>query len=137
MDFFVFISQEWMLVSLLVILIYALAFTERVRGGKPISPHEATRMLNSGDAVLVDLRETKDYNEGHIVGSLHMPYAKISERASELEKNKDKVIILADKIGQHAGKIGKTLGSSGFQVRRLQGGVSEWANQGLPLIRKK
>ena len=137
MDFFVFISQEWLLVSLLVLLIYGLAFTERVRGGKPISAHEATKLLNAEEAVLVDLREAKDYNEGHIAGSLHMPYAKISERAVELEKNKDKVIILADKIGQHAGKIGKTLGSSGFQVRRLQGGVSEWANQGLPLVKKK
>jgi len=66
-----------------------------------------------------------------------MPFAKIASRASELEKHKAKVIILTDKVGQHAGKIGKTLGGSGYQVRRLQGGVSEWASQGLPLVKKK
>ena len=137
MDFFVFVSQEWILVSLLALLIYALAFSERIKGGRPISAHEATKLLNAGDAVLVDLRETKEYNQGHIAGSLHMPFAKIADRASELEKHKDKLIILTDKVGQHAGKIGKTLGGSGFQVRRLQGGVAEWGNQGLPLVKKK
>lgn len=137
MDFFIFISQEWLLTSLLVILIYALAFTERVKGGKPITAHEATKLLNNGDALLIDLREAKEYNEGHIAGSLHMPFNKIASRASELEKSKSKVIILADKIGQHAGKIGKVLGASGYQVRRLQGGVSEWSSQGLPLVKKK
>lgn len=137
MDFFVFVSQEWILASILVLLVYALAFTERVKGGKPISAHEATKLLNQGEAVLVDLRDSKDFNEGHIAGALHMPFNKIASRASELETHKSKVVILADKIGQHAGKIGKTLGSSGFQVRRLQGGVSEWSSQGLPLIKKK
>ncbi len=132
-----FISQEWLLVSLLLILIYTLAFTERVKGGKPIPPHEATRLINSDQAVLVDLREQKDFNEGHIAGALHMPFAKIPGRASELEKHKDKIIILTDKLGQQAGAIGKTLGKSGYQVRRLQGGVAEWSSQGLPLVKKK
>ena len=137
MDFFVFISQEWILTSLLVLLIYALAFTERVKSGKPISAHEATKLLNGDQAILVDLRDAKEYNEGHIAGSLHMPFAKIADRASELEKYKSKVVILADKLGQHAGKIGKALRSEGFDVRRLQGGVGEWSSQGLPLIKKK
>ena len=137
MDFFTFIGQEWLLVSLLLLLIYALAFSERLKGGRPITASEATKLLNSGDAVLVDLRDAKDYKEGHIAGSLHMPFANIAGRASELEKHKAKVIILADKIGQHAGKIGKILKGEGFQVRRLQGGVSEWGNQGLPLVKKK
>lgn len=66
-----------------------------------------------------------------------MPAAKIAGRASELEKHRDKVIILADKIGQHTGAVGKTLGKEGFKIRRLQGGVSEWSSQGLPLIKKK
>ncbi|MGD9661326.1 MAG: rhodanese-like domain-containing protein [Porticoccaceae bacterium] len=137
MDFFIFVSEEWMLASLLVILIYVFAFTERVKGGKPVSAHEATRLINAEQAVLVDLREAKDFNEGHIAGAIHIPVAKLGGRVSELEKYKDKIIILADKIGQHAGAGGKTLGKAGFQVRRLQGGVGEWAGQGLPLIKKK
>lgn len=137
MEFFTFISEQWLLVSLLLILIYAFAFLERVKGGKPITAREATQLVNAEQAVLVDLRESKDYNEGHIAGSLHMPVTKFESRISELEKYRDKVIILADKLGHQASATGKSLGKAGYQVRRLQGGVGEWASQGLPLIKKK
>ena len=137
MDFFVFISEQWLLVSLLLVLIYAFAFLERIKGGKPIPAHEATRLINSEEAVLVDLRDAKDYGEGHIAGSLHIPLGKLGSRLSELDKYREKTIILADKLGQHAGSAGKTLNKEGFQVRRLRGGVAEWIGQGLPLVKKK
>lgn len=137
MDFFVFVSEQWLLASLLLILIYTFAFMERIKGGKPISPQEATAMINGEKAVLVDLREAKEFNEGHIAGALHIPVSKINSRMSELDKYRDRVIILVDKLGQHAGATGKSLGKAGFQVRRLRGGIGEWAGQGLPLIKKK
>ena len=137
MDFFVFISEQWLLTSLLLILIYAFAFLERIKGGKPISARETTRLINTEQAILVDLREAKDYGEGHIAGALNMPLAKFEGRISELEKYRDKVIILADKLGHQAGATGKSLAKSGYNVRRLQGGVAEWTNQSLPLIKKK
>ena len=64
MDFFVFISEQWILVSLLVLLIYVFAFTERIKGGKPIGIHEVTRLLNSEEAVLLDVRESKEFSAG-------------------------------------------------------------------------
>lgn len=138
MDFFVFISEQWLLVSLLLILVYTLMLTERVRGGKPISAQESTQLINAEKAVLVDIREAKEFGEGHIAGALHIPSAKFASRLSELEKYRgEKVLILADKLGQQAGAVGKTLRREGFDVRRLQGGMGEWINQGLPLIRKK
>jgi rhodanese-related sulfurtransferase len=137
MDFFIFISEQWLLVSLLMILIYAFAFLERSRGGKPISAHEVTRLINGEEAVLVDLRDAKEFNEGHIAGALHIPQSKMASRISELDKYREKIIVLADKMGNQAGAVGKNLTKAGFQVNRLQGGVAEWANQGLPLIKKK
>ena len=137
MDFFVFVSEQWLLVSLLLILIYAFAFLERVKGGKPISARETTQLINTEQAVLVDLRDAKEFSEGHIAGAINIPLSKVDSRISELEKYRDKVIILADKLGHQAGATGKVLAKGGFNVRRLQGGVAEWANQSLPLIKKK
>jgi len=135
-DFFVFISEQWLLTSLLLILIYAFAFLERIKGGKPISARETTQLVNTEQAVLVDLREAKDFGEGHIAGAINIPVTKVEGRISELEKYRDKVIILADKLGQ-AGNTGKALAKSGYNVRRLQGGLAEWTNQSLPLVKKK
>ncbi|QKX16940.1 rhodanese-like domain-containing protein [Microbulbifer sp. YPW1] len=135
MDFFVFISEQWLLVSLLVALVYALAITERIKAGKPASAHEATRLINTEDARVVDLRDRAEFAAGHIVDAIHIPHGDIEKRIGELAPYKEKTLILADKIGQHAGPVGRQLKKAGYTVRRLEGGMSEWANQKLPLVK--
>ncbi|MCB1667663.1 MAG: rhodanese-like domain-containing protein [Porticoccaceae bacterium] len=135
MEFFTFISEQWVLVSILLVLVYVFAFTERIKSGKPLSSHELTRMLNADEAVLLDVRESKDFKEGHIVGAIHIPFNKIKENSAELNNHKNKVIVIADKLGQHAGAAGRILKQQGFQVRRLSGGMAEWKNQNLPVVK--
>ncbi|WP_295802486.1 rhodanese-like domain-containing protein [uncultured Microbulbifer sp.] len=135
MDFFVFISEQWLLVSLLVALLYALAITERLKAGKPASAHEATRLINGDEARVVDLRDRSEFSAGHIVDAIHIPHGEVEKRIGELAPFKDKTIILADKMGQHAGQVGRQLKKAGYTVRRLEGGMSEWSNQKLPLVK--
>jgi len=136
-DFFIFISEQWVLVSILVLLIYGFAFSERLKGGKPISSNEVTRLVNSGEGVLVDIRDSKEFNEGHITGAINLPATKLDSRISELEKHRSKLIVVTDKMGQQAGAAGKKLRQAGFNVRRLQGGMAEWSGQGLPLVKSR
>ncbi|MEJ2418175.1 MAG: rhodanese-like domain-containing protein [Exilibacterium sp.] len=136
MDFLVFISEQWLLVSILLVLIYVFAWREKMKGGKSISAHEATRLINSNSAVLLDLRDTAEYKAGHIVDAINIPHNKLVERIGELEPHKDKLVLLADKMGQHAGNAGRTLREKGFDVRRLDGGMAEWLNQSLPVVKK-
>lgn len=135
MDFFQFISEQWLLVSLLVVLIYAFAFTERAKAGKPTGVHEVTRMLNQQQAVIVDVRDKDEFAGGHIVDAINIPHGQLKERLAELNKHKDKTLIIADKIGQHAGTAGRLLRGEGFEVRRLEGGMTEWTSQQLPLVK--
>lgn len=137
MDFFVFISQEWLLVTTLIVLIYFYAWRERIKSGRPLSPNEVTQLVNQGNALLVDVRESAEFKAGHIVGSINIPYAKLSKESTELASYKDKTIILIDKLGQHAGAVGRFLGKEGFEVRRLGGGIAEWQAQSLPLAKGK
>ncbi|MGD8175876.1 rhodanese-like domain-containing protein [Marinimicrobium sp. ARAG 43.8] len=137
MEFFVFISQEWLLIATLALLMVVYALRERIKNGRPIPAHEVTRLLNSESAVLVDVREASDFKAGHISGALNLPYRKVAtEGEAFLQPYKEKVIVVADKYGQHAGAAGRTLGQKGFDVRRLAGGITEWQNQGLPLVKK-
>ena len=135
MDFFVFISEQWLLVSVLVALIYVLAISERIKAGKPASAHEATQLINTQDARVVDLRDRSEFAAGHIVDAIHIPHGDIEKRIGELAPYKEKTLILADKIGQHAGPVGRQLKKAGYTVRRLEGGMSEWSNQKLPLVK--
>ncbi|WP_246125456.1 rhodanese-like domain-containing protein [Exilibacterium tricleocarpae] len=136
MEFFVFISEQWLLVSVLLVLIYVFTWREKQKGGKGVSAQEATRMLNSDSAVLVDVREAADFKAGHIVDAVNIPHNKLAERFVELEPHREKVVVLVDKMGQHVGNAGRALREKGFDVRRLDGGMAEWQNQNLPVVKK-
>lgn len=132
-----FVGNHLELSGLFVFFLAALWFTEKSRSGRSVSPSELTRMINADEAVIVDVRDKKDYSEGWITGALHIPFNSLKSRCTELEKHKSKQIILVDKMGQHSGAAGKILQAEGFDnVCRLQGGISEWKNSNMPLVRK-
>ena len=134
MDIFLFASEQWILISVLLMLIYVFAFTERTKGGKPITVSEAVSLMNSDQAVLVDVRPSNEFQAGHIHGALNIPHTKLTGRISELEKCRSKIVLLADQMGQHAGGAGRALTKEGYNVRRLSGGMTEWQGQKMPMV---
>lgn len=135
MEFFTFISEQFWLVAAFLILLYVFIWNEKRRGGKTLSAHEVTRAMNKDEAVVVDVRESADYKTGHIANAVNIPFNKINDRWEELLPYKEKLIVLVDKMGQHAGSVGNTLRGQEFQVARLQGGMAEWQNQNLPVVK--
>ncbi len=134
-DFFVFISQEWLLVSALVLVIAVYAWRERIKNGKPVSAQQVTQLLNSETGIVLDVREPAEFKVGHIPGAINIPHTKVAGQLDELEKYRDKTLVVVDKLGQHAGAVGRTLGQKGFEVRRLGGGIAEWQSQSMPLVK--
>jgi rhodanese-related sulfurtransferase len=136
-NFFIFVSQQWYLFALLIALIALFLYTEQRKSGKSIGTAELVRLMNSDQAVVVDVRPSSEFDSGHIHGARNIPHSKLASRIAELEKSRDKIIVLVDKLGQHSGGAGKTLGKEGYSVQRLGGGISEWQNAGLPLVTGK
>ena len=135
--FLQFLSEQWILATALIVCIALMVRHESAKGGPTLSPQELINKVNREEAVVVDLRDSKDYEQGHIVDAISMPYAKIAERMAELDKQKDKPLVLVCKMGQHSGTAGKQFKAAGFeQVFRLNGGMMEWSGQQLPLITK-
>lgn len=133
-----FIGNHPFLVSLFIILVIALVVTEGKRGGQTISPQQASLMINREDATILDIRDRAEYESGHIVNSIHIPYASVKDRLSELSDYKEKPLVMICKMGQHSGMIGKQLKEAGFtQVYRIAGGMSEWKSSNFPLVTKK
>lgn len=133
----VFLSEQWLLSGLLIALAVALIVVESMKNGKTLSIHETTKLINNDSAIVVDVRDTNEFKSGHIVNALNLPYAKLSDRLNELSKHKDKTIIVVDKLGQHSGASCKLLKDNGFEACRLRGGMVEWSNQTLPVVKGK
>jgi len=128
-----FLTQQWILVAALVAVVLVLIYHESRKAGPAVSPQKAINLVNNEQGVFVDLRDAKDFKQGHIVDALHIPAAKIDNRLSELEKYKSSPIVLVCKMGQQAGAAGKKLKANGFdQVYKMTGGMMEWGNLQLP-----
>lgn len=137
-QFFEFVANHPLLVGAFVALLVLFIRNEANRGGRSVTAQELVNMVNNDDAVVVDVRDAKEFLEGHIVGALNIPHQSIETRMSELNKYKTRPLVLTCKIGQHSGAAGTTLRKAGFEnVTRLTGGITEWRNQNLPVVKGK
>lgn len=131
-----FATSHYLLVLAFFVLWAAFFVIESRRGGKPINPQVATNLVNQQNAVIVDVRDNDEFRAGHIPGSLNIPAGKAMERISELEQYKDRPLILTCKMGNQAAHLGRQLRGKGFkELFRIQGGVTAWRNDNLPVAR--
>jgi rhodanese-related sulfurtransferase len=134
---FEFVVNHYVLASLFVAFLVAILVLESRRGGAKISAQGAVSLINRDEAIVVDIRDRKEFGEGRITGSVNIPLSSLKSRAAELNKHKNKQIIVADKMGQHSAMAVKQLNAEGFaNVVRLNGGVSDWKASNLPLVKK-
>jgi rhodanese-related sulfurtransferase len=106
-------------------------------GGKGISVAEATLLINREDALVLDVRETSEWSVGHIPNARHIALGQLSKHVSELEKFKDKPVIVCCASGNRSSNACGTLQRAGFErVFNLNGGVGAWTGAGLPVTAK-
>ncbi|GGX84014.1 sulfurtransferase [Litchfieldella qijiaojingensis] len=102
-----------------------------------VTSSEATQLINREDAVVVDIRDAGDFKAGHIAGARNIPQSRLDTRLNELEKLKDKPLIVVCKHGQASGIALGKLTKAGFErVFKLKGGMTQWQADGLPLVKK-
>lgn len=131
-----FAGNHPLLVSAFFLLWFWFFWIEGRRGGASLSPQQATNQVNREEGLFVDLRDEDEYRQGHIAGSVNIPFAKLSERMAELNKYKEKPVVLVCKLGNTTSAAGKTLLGAGFtRVSRLQGGMQGWRNESLPVVK--
>lgn len=135
--FLEFLAQQWILAAALLVVIAMLVMHEARKSGPSVTPQQAINLINSEQGVFVDLRDAAEFKQGHIVEAIHIPSAKLAERMVELDKYKQRPVILVCKMGQQAGTAGKQLKAGGFEkVYKMTGGMMEWGNLQLPTVSK-
>ncbi len=133
---FEFIGNHPFLVGTFVVLLVLFIRNETQRGGQAVSPQQLVNLVNREGALVLDVRDGKEFSAGHIVDAVNIPHGALASRLSEIEKYKDKPVAIVCKMGQHAGSAGTVLRKAGFQnVSRLTGGLTEWRNQNLPVVK--
>ena len=99
------------------------------------TPETAKQNIKDGKAVLVDVREQKEWDAGHIAGALLMPKSKLDvekEAAALMQKlDKAKIVYTHCKAGRRALACGEILKQQGFDVRPLKQGYEDLLKAGF------
>jgi len=135
---FEFVQNHPLLVgAFLMVLVAWIAYEVRNSSANGVTSSEATQLINREDAVVLDTREAGDFKAGHIAGARNIPQSKIDDRLAELDKVKEKPIVVVCKQGQSSGATVAKLAKAGFaRPLKLKGGMMQWQADGLPVVKK-
>ncbi len=95
---------------------------------------EAKRRLNSREAVLIDIREPDEWQEGHVAGARHIPLGDLPARLGEVPQ--DRPVLLFCRSGNRSGRATALLRERGYtRALNVVGGITAWQRAGLPVTR--
>jgi phage shock protein E len=122
------------LTTSLIVLTASFAFAQELTATKD-SIATVKENVQAGKAVIVDVREQVEWDEGHVAGAIHLPKSQLDEKAklADLVKklDKSKIIYTHCKAGRRALACGELLKKEGFDVRPLKPGFQELIEGGL------
>ncbi len=132
-----FIVNNWML-ELIMVLSGGMLLWPLVQGRfsrmKEAGTLNVTQLINRQNAVLLDVREAKEFEGGRLPNAVHIPLSELGRRGGELAKLKARPVVVYCERGQRSRAAAGALGKLGFtDIHHLTGGFRAWKDAGLPV----
>ncbi|MDR3492910.1 MAG: rhodanese-like domain-containing protein [Gammaproteobacteria bacterium] len=119
-----------------LVLLMIVQFIKQKGEAAQLSPAQVTQLINRENAAIIDIRNTTQFAEGHIIGSTSAPLAEIDTKIKKLEKFKNKPIVVVCMLGHESPKANVILSKLGFaNIHTLQGGIDAWRKADMPLVK--
>jgi rhodanese-related sulfurtransferase len=136
-----FFQENWILILVAFIsgamLVWPLV-QRRLSPMKELGTLGVTHLVNTRDALLLDVRETSEYEGGRLPNAMHVPLSQIESRAAELGKHVARPVIAYCELGNRSRMAGGALAKAGFaEIYHLNGGIRAWRDAGLPIEKAK
>ena len=98
---------------------------------REVDPAEVSEHLGNG-VTLIDVRETEEWDRGHIPGAVHVPRGYLESRIDGAVADRDKPVVLYCASGQRSALAANTLTELlGYaDVRSMTGGITLWKDRG-------
>ena len=136
-----FFQENWILILVAFIsgamLVWPLV-QRRLSPMKELGTLGVTHLVNTRDALLLDVRETAEYEGGRLPNAMHVPLSQIESRAAEFGKHVARPVIAYCELGNRSRMAGGALAKAGFaEIYHLNGGIRAWRDAGLPIEKAK
>ena len=96
-----------------------------------VTPERARELLESGEAVVVDVREPYEREAGHIEGSRHIELERLASQAETLPR--DRPIVFQCRLGARSLMAAQAFRRAGYDAWSMAGGIQAWADEGKPV----
>ena len=89
----------------------------------------ARRLDGAGGPQVLDVRGAAEFEQGHVPGSIHIPFAELRQRLDELPR--DRPVATICKAGKRSGLAASILQREGFEdvIHVARGGAPAWARR--------
>ena len=96
---------------------------------------EGRRLLESGQAIVFDIREPDEHATGVAAGARLLPMSTLNQRLNEIPKDPQQAVLLICNTQNRSGSVIQAMREAGWtHVRFIDGGMSEWARRGWPMV---
>lgn len=97
---------------------------------------EARAAHEAGSALLIDIREPDEHATGVAAGAMLLPMSQLARRLAEIPANPDRPVLLICNTQNRSSRTLKALRERGYgHARFVNGGMSEWAKRGWPMVK--
>jgi len=100
---------------------------------EPVPAHELLQRSREGLVTVLDVRPAEEYLAGHLPGAINVPLEELERHLNDLPSDKE---VVAYCRGPHcilSFEAVDLLRKHGITARRLDGGLPEWRQEGLPV----
>ncbi|CAK0769296.1 phage shock protein E [Gammaproteobacteria bacterium] len=137
-QFFLHHWELFLVLGVILGMLFGEPLLRGTRGYQGVGPLEATGLISHQNALVLDVREENEFKEGHVLNSIHIPAGKLSDRGKELEKHRERPVIVVCQSGNRSGRASSFLHKQGFSsIYNLDGGLVAWRSANLPLTQKR
>ncbi|HEX9812135.1 MAG TPA: rhodanese-like domain-containing protein [Burkholderiales bacterium] len=134
-----FVVHNWYLFLALVVVLVLLVLPnimQRIHGIASLAPSQCVLLVNRESGVFVDVSEPSEFKTGHIANAINVPMNMVSQATPQLDKHKERPVIVVARVPNRALKAATALRKRGFaSVHLLSGGLAAWEKESLPLER--
>jgi rhodanese-related sulfurtransferase len=132
-----FIEKNWMLILVMFVsgamLLWPI-LQRRFSPMKEVGNLNVTHLINHKNALLLDIREDKEFEGGKMPDAVHIPLSQLDARGAELAKMSGRPVVVYCSRGQRSRSAAGALAKLGFtEIYSLHGGLKAWKDAGLPV----
>ena len=120
----------WLALIAVLFFIFINELLTQKKKAKQLSPQSAVDKINNEGAIIIDMRDSESFKNGHIIDSIHATAEDFEQ--PKMKKYKNKTIILVCAKGLHSPALATKLRTQGYDPLVLSGGIAAWQNADLP-----